>query len=80
MKTGSKIVVLRSLSDFLLNKECSNFRSKSISFRLTNSCGNELTLFNDTLASKFSNYFFFLPIQSGLSTITAGLGSGLDLV
>ena len=61
IKTGSKTTLLKLLSDLVLNKECSNFRSNSISCKLTNSCGNELTLINETLASKSSICFFFFP-------------------
>ena len=58
IKAGSKTTILKLISDLLLNKEFSNFKSNSISCKLTDSYGNELTLLNEILTSKSSIYFF----------------------
>ena len=68
------------LSDLVLNKDCSKAKSNSISCKLDSSLGREFALINETLLPKSSTFLFFFPILSGLSTMTAGCGSRLDLV
>ena len=80
IKSGSITVLCNSLSDLVLNKYCSKFKSNSMSCKLDNCFGRELALTNGILLPKSSTLLFFFPIQSGLSTMTAGCGSRLDLV
>ena len=63
-----------------MNKECSKFKSNSMSCILDSFFGRELALNNETLLPKSSTLLFFFPILSGLSTMTAGCGSRFDLV
>ena len=80
MKSGTITILCKSLSDLVLNKDCSKFKSNSMSCILDNCFGREFSLTKETLLPKSSTFLFFFPILSGLSTMTAGCGSGFDLV
>ena len=80
MKLGSITVLCKSLSDLVLNKYCSKFKSNSMSCKLDILFGREFYLTNKILLPKSSTLLFFFPILSGLSTMIAGCGSGLDLL
>ena len=69
-----------SLFDLFLNKDFSKAKSNSMFCKLDNLLGREFALINEFLLPKLFTFLFFFKILSGLSTITAGSGSRLDLV
>ena len=73
-------MICKSLFDLVLNKYCSKFISNSKSCKLDSYFGREFSLTKENLSPKSSFLLFFFPILSGLSTMTAGCGSGFDLV
>ena len=80
MKSGSITLLYMSLSDLVLNKDCSKVKSNLMSCKLDNVLGREFSLINVLLIPKLSTFFFSFKIMLGLSTITVGFGSRLDLV
>lgn len=77
---GSNIIWSFKFFDLVLNKPCSKWKSKWISWKVTKFSRSELALWRNLLLVWLSVLGVFLKIFSGLSTIVGGFGSGWDLV